>query len=883
MKGNEIRSRFLNYFKDQGHTVVDSSSLVPKDDPTLLFVNAGMVQFKTVFMGEDQKEYIRAVTSQRCVRAGGKHNDLENVGYTARHHTFFEMLGNFSFGDYFKEDAIRFAWNFLTIELGLSPANLWVSIFDDDDEAQELWEKVEDLPKGRIVRMGEKDNFWAMGDTGPCGPCSEIHIDQGAAAGCGRPDCALGCDCDRFLELWNLVFMQFNRSEDGTLTPLPKPSIDTGMGLERVAAVLQGKFNNYDSDLFFPIISTLENLSGKTYGDNSQDDTAMRVIADHARATTFLVADGVLPSNEGRGYVLRRIMRRAVRYGKYLGLEKSFMGEVTAAVVGEMVEAYPHLAGATSLLAKVVNNEEERFRETLENGLSILDEEVNRLIGEKSQVISGSFIFKLYDTFGFPFDIVRDIALERGLGFDESGFLEEMENQRQKSRYSRKGEGVRLLGEGVKSLAAEGKKTEFIGYDESTACTRVEGLLNKAGERVAVLSSGESGRLYVGKTPFYAEAGGQIGDCGELTWAGGSGKVTGTSVEGEKIVLHAVEIVEGELTEASEVTLSVERKRRRSIAAHHSATHLLQAALRKVLGDHVKQAGSLVGPGRLRFDFTHFSPLSPEEIEAIECLVNEKIWENTRVATEILSKEDAIKGGATALFGEKYEENVRVVSMAHFSKELCGGTHVQAAGEIGVFKIQSEGGIASGVRRIEAVAGRAAFAEVQSLSRRERLTGALLNAGSPDEIVGKVEILVKNLKSMEKQVADLSQQLASSDLDSVFDNAVIINGIKVIGAEIPLDSPKTLRDVGDKVRDSLGSGVAVLGGTINGKAALLAIVSSDLTSRIKAGALVNSVAKIVGGKGGGRPDMAQAGGPMFDKLSEAIKSVPRAVKQLLQD
>jgi alanyl-tRNA synthetase len=883
MKGNEIRSRFLNYFKDQGHTVVDSSSLVPKDDPTLLFVNAGMVQFKTVFMGEDQKEYIRAVTSQRCVRAGGKHNDLENVGYTARHHTFFEMLGNFSFGDYFKEDAIRFAWNFLTIELGLSPANLWVSIFDDDDEAQELWEKVEDLPKGRIVRMGEKDNFWAMGDTGPCGPCSEIHIDQGAAAGCGRPDCALGCDCDRFLELWNLVFMQFNRSEDGTLTPLPKPSIDTGMGLERVAAVLQGKFNNYDSDLFFPIISTLENLSGKTYGDNSQDDTAMRVIADHARATTFLVADGVLPSNEGRGYVLRRIMRRAVRYGKYLGLEKSFMEEVTAAVVGEMVEAYPHLAGATSLLAKVVNNEEERFRETLENGLSLLDEEVNRLIGEKSQVISGSFIFKLYDTFGFPFDIVRDIALERGLGFDESGFLEEMENQRQKSRYSRKGEGVRLLGEGVKSLAAEGKKTEFIGYDESTACTRVEGLLNKAGERVAVLSSGESGRLYVGKTPFYAEAGGQIGDCGELTWAGGSGKVTGTSVEGEKIVLHAVEIVEGELTEESEVTLSVERKRRRSIAAHHSATHLLQAALREVLGDHVKQAGSLVGPDRLRFDFTHFSPLSPEEIEAVEYLVNEKIWENTRVATEILSKEDAIKGGATALFGEKYEENVRVVSMAHFSKELCGGTHVQAAGEIGVFKIQSEGGIASGVRRIEAVAGRAAFAEVQSLSRRERLTGALLNAGSPDEIVGKVEILVKNLKSMEKQVADLSQQLASSDLDSVFDNAVIINGIKVIGAEIPLDSPKTLRDVGDKVRDSLGSGVAVLGGTINGKAALLAIVSSDLTSRIKAGALVNSVAKIVGGKGGGRPDMAQAGGPMFDKLSEAIKSVPRAVKQLLQD
>ena len=882
MKGNEIRSRFLNYFKDQGHTIVDSSSLVPKDDPTLLFVNAGMVQFKTVFMGEEKKEYIRAVTSQRCVRAGGKHNDLENVGYTARHHTFFEMLGNFSFGDYFKEDAIRFAWDFLTVELGLDPANLWVSIFDDDDEAEELWQQVEDLPKGRIVRMGEKENFWAMGDTGPCGPCTEIHIDQGVAAGCGRPDCALGCDCDRFLELWNLVFMQFNRSEDGTLTPLPKPSIDTGMGLERVAAVLQGKINNYDSDLFFPIISTIERLSGKKYGENNQDDTAMRVIADHARATTFLVADGVLPGNEGRGYVLRRIMRRAVRYGKYLGLEKSFMEEVTTAVVDEMIAAYPHLADAKALLGKVVNNEEDRFRETLENGLALLDEEISRLVGEKSQVIPGNFIFKLYDTFGFPFDIVRDIALERGFGFDEAGFVGEMENQRQKSRHSRKGEGVRLLGEGVKSLAAEGKKSEFLGYDELSVSTSVEGLLNVAGERVDLLTSGESGRLYVGKTPFYAEAGGQIGDCGEVTWDGGRAKVTGTSVEGDKIILHGVEIVEGELAKESQVTLYVARERRGAIAAHHSATHLLQAALRKVLGDHVKQAGSLVGPDRLRFDFTHFSPLSPEEIEAVEYLVNEKIWDNTPVTTQLLCKEDAIKGGATALFGEKYAENVRVVSMAGFSKELCGGTHVHAAGEIGLFKIQSEGGIASGVRRIEALAGRAAFAEIQSLSRRERLTGALLNAGSSEEIVGKVEILVKNQKSLEKQIADLSKQLASSDLDSVFNNAVVIDGIKVIGAEIPLDSPKTLRDVGDKVRESLGSGVAVLGGTINGKAALLAIVSSDLTSKIKAGDLVNSVAKIVGGKGGGRPDMAQAGGPMFDKLSEAIKSVPKAVKQLLQ-
>ncbi|GAB6190279.1 alanine--tRNA ligase [Desulfocastanea catecholica] len=881
MKGNEIRSRFLNYFKNLGHTVVDSSSLVPKDDPTLLFVNAGMVQFKTVFMGEETRDYVRAVTSQRCVRAGGKHNDLENVGYTARHHTFFEMLGNFSFGDYFKEDAIRYAWDFLTVELGLNPQDLWVSIFDDDDDAQNLWEKVEDLPKGRIVRMGEKDNFWAMGDTGPCGPCSEIHIDQGEAAGCGRADCALGCDCDRFLELWNLVFMQFNRSEDGTLTPLPKPSIDTGMGLERVAAVLQGKFNNYDSDLFTPIIATIEKLSGKKYRVHKQDDTAMRVIADHARATTFLVADGVLPSNEGRGYVLRRIMRRAVRYGKYLGLEKTFMEEVTATVIDEMIAAYPHLADATSLLAKVVNNEEERFRETLENGLALLDEEIARLAREKLPTLPGSFIFKLYDTFGFPFDIVRDIAMERGLGFDEAGFVSEMENQRQKSRHSRKGEGVRLLGEGVKSLAAEGKTAEFVGYDESSVRTRVAGLLNMAGERVGVLRAGERGQLFVEKTPFYAESGGQVGDCGEVLWTNGRATVSATSVEGEKIILHTITIEEGELAKECEVTLSVAGHRRQAVAAHHSSTHLLQAALRQVLGDHVKQAGSLVGPERLRFDFTHFSPLSPEEIEAVEYLVNEKIWRNSPVTTQLLSKEEAIKGGATALFGEKYDENVRVVSMADFSKELCGGTHVQATGEIGVFKIQSEGGIASGVRRIEAVAGRAAFAEIQAVYRRERRLGGLLSTGSPEEIVGKVEALLKNLKSVEKQVADLSRQLASSDLDAVFDNAVTIDGIKVISAQIPLDSPQTLREVGDKVRENLASGIAVLGGTINGKAALLAIVSSDLTSRIKAGDLVNKVAKIVGGKGGGRPDMAQAGGPMVDKINEAIKAVPEAVKNLL--
>ena len=883
MKGNEIRNRFLDYFKESGHTVVESSSLVPKDDPTLLFTNAGMVQFKTVFMGEDKRDYVRAVTSQRCVRAGGKHNDLENVGYTARHHTFFEMLGNFSFGDYFKEDAIRFAWNFLTIELGISAEKLWVSIFEDDDEAYALWDKVESLPKGRIVRMGEKDNFWAMGDTGPCGPCSEIHIDQGIAAGCGRPDCALGCDCDRFLELWNLVFMQFNRSADGIMTRLPKPSIDTGMGLERVAAVLQGKFNNYDSDLFTPIISRLESQSKKKYGTNLQDDTAMRVIADHARATTFLVADGVLPSNEGAGYVLRRIMRRAVRYGKHLGLEQPFMNGVCNAVVGEMAGAYPHLNGALSLLAKVVAKEEERFRETLENGLALLDEEISRMQKENLQCISGGFIFKLYDTFGFPFDIVRDIALEKGFAFDETGFLVEMEDQRRKSRSSRKDDNVKLLDEGVKDLAAAGKKTQFVGYQKLSTITEVVGLLDDEGRRVPSLSAGQNGRLYVALTPFYAEAGGQAGDFGEVSWQGGRARVIATFTAGAKIILHEIKVTEGLLQEGTEVSLNVDKARRRAIAAHHSATHMLHAALRNLLGDHVKQAGSMVGPERLRFDFTHFSPLTEEQIEQVELLVNEQIWLNTPLTTKILKRDDALKEGALALFGEKYEENVRVVSIADFSKELCGGTHVVASGEIGVCKVLSESGIASGVRRIEALTGRSAFAFIQAQGRRERQIARLLNTGSSAEIIAKIETLLLHLRTTDKQVADLSRKLASTDFEEMMRNFVSVAGIKVISSEIPLDSQKTLREVGDRVRDNLVSGVAVLGGSINGKAALLAVVTADLTIRIKAGDIINKVATLVGGKGGGRADMAQAGGPMTDKLGEAIKSVPDVVRKLLHD
>ncbi|NNK57630.1 MAG: alanine--tRNA ligase [Desulfofustis sp.] len=878
MTGNEIRARFLEYFQRHGHTIVDSSSLVPQDDPTLLFTNAGMVQFKTVFMGEEKRDYARAVTSQCCMRAGGKHNDLENVGYTARHHTFFEMLGNFSFGDYFKKEAIDFAWEFLTVELGLDPQQLWVSIYEDDDEAEELWKQIETLPKGRIVRFDEKDNFWAMGDTGPCGPCSEIHIDQGEAAGCGRPDCALGCDCDRFLELWNLVFMQFNRFAEGTMEPLPKPSIDTGMGLERVAAVLQGKFNNYDSDLFAPIISRLENLSGRAYGKNAADDTAMRVIADHVRATCFLVADGVLPSNEGRGYVLRRVLRRASRFGRNLGLTGPFLHQACTAVVDSMIDAYPRLADTAELLEKVVNNEEARFSETLENGLALLDQEIARQQKEPNPLIGGDFIFKLYDTFGFPVDIVRDISLERSIAFDDQGFNAAMEEQRTKSRASRKDEGLQLREEGLKTLIESGVRSEFTGHGSRQENARVTGMVDELGQVIEQAGPGQQVRLITDRTPFYAESGGQIGDIGVIRWDGGSARTETTTSETEGVILHHAFIAEGSLTTGTEVELVVDEQSRTDTEANHSATHLLHAALREVLGDHVKQAGSLVSPDRLRFDFTHFSALEPEDLSKIEIKINEEIRKNREVAVKIVDREEAFSEGAMALFGEKYGDSVRVVAIEPVSKELCGGTHVNATGNIGLLKIVSEGGIAAGVRRIEAVTGRKAIALMQDMAHREEAIGGRLNA-TPSELVEKLEHLLEAQKKLEKQVVSLSTQLASSGLDTVLDKRVEVNGVQVIAAEIELDSPKTLREVGDKVRDKMGSGIAVLGGSIKGKAALLVIVSKDLTDRFKAGEIINRVAALVGGRGGGRPDMAQAGGPLADKVGEAISAVPSIVAE----
>jgi alanyl-tRNA synthetase len=881
MTGNEIRRKFLDYFTERGHTVVESSALVPEDDPTLLFTNAGMVQFKRVFMGDEKREYVRAVTCQRCVRAGGKHNDLENVGHTARHHTFFEMLGNFSFGDYFKEEAIRSAWEFLTSVLDLPKEKLWISVYEEDDEAFALWEKIEGVAPGHIIRLGEKDNFWAMGDTGPCGPCSEILIDQGPAVGCGKPDCKAGCDCDRYLELWNLVFMQFNRDAAGAMTPLPKPSIDTGMGLERIAAVVQGRHSNYESDLFAGLLGKIAEVTGKRYGGNGLDDVAMRVIADHSRATAFLVADGILPGNEGRGYVLRRIMRRAIRFGRLLGLARPFLAEITAAVVEQMAEPYPHLRSAARLLDKVVRHEEERFLETLDNGLVRLQEELERLRRTGQAVVAGDFIFKLYDTFGFPVDIVRDMAREEGLLIDEAGFNEAMSLRRQLSRQSWKSSGLETMMAGLRALLEEGHRSRFVGYETRLHRSPIIGLIEEAGNLVPLLRQGEKGIVVCTETPFYAESGGQIGDRGEITTPTGRAKVLDTTSMSEGLILHHVEVT-GQLAVGDEVELKVREGRRQRIANNHTATHLLHAALKTVLGEHVKQAGSLVEAERLRFDFTHFSPLGTEEKQRIEIQVNEEIRRNTPVSTGIMSREEAMGSGATALFGEKYGERVRVVSIGPGSTELCGGTHARATGEIGTFKIVAEGSVAAGIRRLEAVTGPEAFARFQRQEERLQSLADRLKA-APEELEARIDKLLARQKVLEREAEQLAARISLGGLEAILASAREVAGIKVIAASLPLDSPKTLREIGDRVRDKMGSGIAVLGGVVQDKAALLAMVSKDLTDRFQAGRILKEVAVIVGGSGGGRPEMAQAGGPVIEKLPEALAAVYEIIERTAAD
>jgi alanyl-tRNA synthetase len=878
MLSTDIRNTFLGFFESRGHRRVASSPLVPEDDPTLLFTNAGMVQFKRIFTGETPSQFRRATTAQKCVRAGGKHNDLENVGYTARHHTFFEMLGNFSFGDYFKRDAVRFAWELLTEVYRLPADKLYATVYLDDDEAFGLWQSEAGLPAERISRLGEKDNFWAMGDTGPCGPCSEILIDQGPELGCGRPECGPGCDCDRYLEIWNLVFMQYERSKDGVLTPLPKPSIDTGMGLERLAAVTQGAISNFESDVFRPLLERISDLSGVPYAHGKlltpedpsyQTNVSLRVIADHARAAAFLLADGVRPENLGRGYVLRRILRRAVRHGRKLGLEKPFLGPMTEAVITQMGGAYPELVQGGSYIRAMAAGAEERFRETLEGGLRALTDAMAEIKAKGGTVIPGQVVFKLYDTYGFPADLTADAARENGLSADERGFEEAMEAQKAKGRAAWKGraEGGAAL-DLVGHLAAGGFRTEFLGYETLTA-EETPALIIKEGEDTEE-ASGEGTELILvfPRTPFYAASGGQESDGGEIAFPDGTFAVTEVAkAPGSGIFLHRGAISRGTIRKAP-ARLQVDPARRSRTAASHSATHLLHRALRLTLGDHVRQAGSSVSADRLRFDFTHGSPLTPEQTKRVELLVNADIRGDFQVETEILPMEEAVKSGAMALFEEKYGDTVRVVSMGD-SRELCGGTHTSRTGTIGLFLVASEGSVSSGVRRVECLTGE----EALRLAHADRdILGELSSQlkAPPAELPERVSRLGRRAKDLEK-AASLPKESGSLDAAAALKAAEDLGGVRFLAARVSAATPKDLREAGDLLRDRLGqSHVLALAAESSGKAILLAAVGKDLQGRFKAGDIVSRMAVPVGGKGGGRPDLAQAGGPGVEGIDAAL-------------
>jgi len=877
MTASEIREKFLKFFEGHGHAIVPSSSLIPKDDPTLLFTNSGMVQFKNCFLGLEDRGYSRAASSQKCVRAGGKHNDLENVGYTARHHTFFEMLGNFSFGDYFKKESIAWGWEFLTVNMGLPKDKLWITIYKDDDEAFEIWNKEMGVPAERIVRMGMESNFWMMGETGPCGPCSEILYDQGPEVGCGRPECSVECDCDRHLEIWNHVFTQFDRDKDGNFHPLPKPNIDTGMGLERLAAVVQGVRSNYETDLFTPIIAGIAGICGRAYGANAEADVSMRVIADHSRAVTFLIGDGVLPSNEGRGYVLRRILRRAARHGKLLGIDRPFLHEVVSLVVTVMREAYPDVIDKESYIKKVVINEEQRFIETLDTGLRILGEEVARLKEEHRQVIPGEVVFKLYDTFGFPVDLTADIVRKDGLSLDMEGFEAAMEAQREKARESWKGSGEQAVADSYKKLSVRGIATEFIGYHGVTEATaRVTAILKKDAE-VEELAAGENGEIFVAETPFYGEKGGQVGDTGVITGDDGAlFEVWDTQCPTDTLITHIGKMKEGRIRVGDLVQLRVDEAARRATEAHHSGTHVLNAALRKILGDHVKQAGSSVTPERLRFDFTHFSRIEAEELDAIENIANDYIRRNAEVNTRVLPKEEAMKTGAAAVFDEKYSDNVRVVKMGDFSMELCGGTHVNRTGDIGALKVIGESAVAAGVRRIEAVTGAEAIKYFKAVEAELKKSAGLLRT-HPLEVTERVDRLLKHQRELEREIEALKGKLAARDSADLIGRAREIKGVKVLATVVEAPDVKTLRDFGDKLRDKLASGVILLGARVEGKAMLLCMVTKDLTGRYHAGNVIKAVAPLVGGSGGGRPDMAQAGGPQPENLERALAKLEELI------
>ena len=879
MTGNDIRSAFLRFFEQQNHRVVKSSPLVPKDDPTLLFTNAGMVQFKDVFLGREKRDYARATSSQKCVRAGGKHNDLENVGHTARHHTFFEMLGNFSFGDYFKAGAIAMAWEFLTKTLGLPADKLWITVYRDDDDAFDIWHRQIGIPTDRIVRMGEKDNFWSMGDTGPCGPCSEILIDQGPALGTG-PEDVLGGEGDRYLELWNLVFMQYNRDAQGNLTPLPQQNIDTGMGLERIAAIMQDVHSNYDTDLLRPLISTVEEMIGTAYGSEAKDDVSMRVIADHMRTGVFLLGDGVMPENTGRGYVLRRIIRRAARHGKMLGFTEPFLYRLVDTVMQIMGQAYPELERSRQYITKVLLGEEERFLNTLHQGLREIDALIEKHQADGTRRIAGDEAFRLYDTFGFPIDLAEEVAQEAGMQLDRSGFEAVLEATRQQARETWKGSGEIQVAPVYPAVLQRAGASEFFGYDLTQSTSPLVAILVQ-GQEVPTATTGQQVELVFAHTPFYGEAGGQIGDTGRAVAPehGVEVEITDTQKPLPDLIVHHGVVRRGTLQRDMTMHLEIDSARREAIRKNHTATHLLHAALRQILGDHVKQAGSLVAPDRLRFDFTHFARLTQRDVDRVEDLVNEHVWTDTPVQTALMNLEDALKSGALAFFGEKYGEEVRTIEVPGFSKELCGGTHVRATGEIGFFTVTYEGGIGAGIRRIEALTGPGAFQRFKHDARVLSDVRQLLKA-QPDEELEKLQRITAQQRELERQFESLQMRLATAQSQDYFSQVQTVNGMKVLALRLENFDRKALRAFVDTAKERLGSGVVVVGSAEDGKVNLVAGVTPDLTARISAGTIVGEVAALTGGKGGGRPDMAQGGGTDVTKLAEALARVPAIVAAL---
>ncbi|XSG85271.1 MAG: alanine--tRNA ligase [Methylohalobius sp. ZOD2] len=859
-----IRKQFLDYFRERGHTIVPSAPLISHRDPTLLFINAGMVPFKDIFLGREHRDYTRAASSQKCLRAGGKHNDLENVGYTARHHTFFEMLGNFSFGDYFKREAIQYAWEFLTGVLEIPEEKLWVTVYEEDDEAADIWLKEMKVSPERFARIGAHDNFWSMGEVGPCGPCTEIFYDHGPEVAGGPPG-SPDAEGDRYVEIWNLVFMQYDRAPDGTLTPLPKPSVDTGMGVERIAAVLQGVHSNYDIDLFRHLIRAAADLAGT----DDLSGNSLKVIADHARAAAFLIADGVLPSNEGRGYVLRRIIRRAIRHGYRLGIREIFFHRLVAPLAEVMGEAYPEIVSHQAQIEQVLKREEARFAETLEQGMRVLEDGLTKLEGKR---VPGDLIFLLYDTYGFPVDLTRDFALEHALSLDLEGFERAMAEQRERARAA---SGFSADHHKVIPIHA---KTEFLGYDRLEAEAKILAVL-KDGEPVTSLSAGESGVVVLDRTPFYAEGGGQVGDRGEIRTDAGRLRVEDTQKQGDTW-LHWGKVVQGQLEHGAAGTARVDEELRNATALNHSATHLLHAALRNLLGEHVQQKGSLVDAERLRFDFAHFELLTRDQVEEIERLVNGEIRRNQPVTAEVMAKDDALAAGAVALFGEKYGDRVRVLKIGDFSVELCGGTHVRRSGDIGFFKIITETGIAAGVRRIEALTGERAVRWAQGADAQlTALAGAF--KCQPEEVEIKSRQALEKNRQLEKELERLKAKLASQAGSDLASQAVDVEGVKVLAVQLEDGDPKALRTTLDQLKNKLGSAAIVLATVKNAKVTLVAGVSKDLTDRIKAGELVNAVAQQMGGRGGGRPDFAQAGGSQPENLSEALAGVEDWIRSRL--